>query len=242
MFESVDFSPPFAALPPDLSVTDLTVSVATGDSFSVHASLENRSASLHEPTKLSFYGSDDATYNRGDKLLMRFAISPMEAGSNRDYDFLLNPKGYKYLIAKADSLDAIAELNEANNIGAVRFDTKPVATDNAPDLTISDVTLSQQGEYIGGTLNVNNIGKGKAQASTALLYLSKDKTLDGGDYQIGRMPISPLAPQQSQGWNTTFKKQNFRGKYYLIAVADSPNKITESNENNNLVFKSLFIK
>ena len=88
-----------------------------------------------------------------------------------------------------------------------------------------------------------NNGAAAAPASTTELYFSNDAVLDGGDTPIGSRAVPPLAPGASNTGptNVTIPAGATAGVRYLIAKADGPGVIAESNEGDNTRAKKITI-
>ena len=112
--------------------------------------------------------------------------------------------------------------------------TYKLGIDTAPDLVASGAALS-------GTdldFSVDNNGTAAAGASTTGIYLSADATIDTGDTQVGSTSTPALGIGASDGESSPLLSLMFPtnltpGTYYLGAVADNGNAITETNEANN---------
>jgi len=125
------------------------------------------------------------------------------------------------------------ETNNTKASGAVKI---------GPDLSITALTVpatAGAGYSIAINDTANNAtGVSPAPASTTYYYLSTDNKLDAGDPMIGQRPVAALAPGSSDSsvaWPVMIPSGTAAGNYYLIAVADGPNAIFETNENNNCV-------
>ena len=141
--------------------------------------------------------------------------------------------GSYFLIANADGDGSVPESNEGNNIR-----TKAL-TILAPDLTVTALSapaVSGANRTISITDTTRNAtGVSPAPASTTSYYLSTDSVWDGGDIAL-RQPRGPgsgggipeLADDQPDAAGSVAG-----GNYFIIAKADGPLAVTESNEANN---------
>jgi subtilase family serine protease len=67
-------------------------------------------------------------------------------------------------------------------------------------------------------------------------YWSTDSTYDAADVKIGQRTVDPLAPGVTSGpasTSVTISTTAVVGTYYIIAVADEANAVTEASEVNN---------
>jgi alpha-tubulin suppressor-like RCC1 family protein len=111
----------------------------------------------------------------------------------------------------------------------------------SPDLVITSISASPHiiapNDPLTITGKVRNRGKGEAGYFRIGMYLSKDPVITTSDVQIGS-PKGVETESLSAGADDHFTyRTNLislpAGIYYLGAIADYRNQITESNENNN---------
>jgi glucose/arabinose dehydrogenase/subtilase family serine protease len=129
---------------PDLVVSALTgpVRAARRGTAAVTATVKNAAAApaTAPPSSLKFYLSDDQTLDGGDvELLPARAVPALgPGGASAAITTLVIPAsvtpGAKFIIARADALDQIAEASEANNTAVLPIDVEDFA-----DLQISAV-------------------------------------------------------------------------------------------------------
>ena len=117
-----------------------------------------------------------------------------------------------------------------------------------PDLTVSNLTNLPNSvgtnEVVEFNFDLNNVGNETAVADYRIgAYLSTDNLLSADDILAGEVPtgntvVGTIADVPA----SIFVPNNLAsGTYYLILKADDNNTITESNENNNTVSRSLEI-
>jgi subtilase family serine protease len=89
----------------------------------------------------------------------------------------------------------------------------------------------------------SNIGAGIAGTSITRFYLSVNATLDASDRVLGERPVLALGPGLSSGPVTTVLTVPAvaPGKYYLLVKADANGVVAESNEDDNLRSKIIYI-
>jgi hypothetical protein len=105
-----------------------------------------------------------------------------------------------------------------------------------PDLHANNLSLSSNSVTAGGSVNVSylvsNIDNGPAAASTTGIFLSSDSTITTSDTLLTTRSTSSI----SSGFNAS---DNFTlplsatGTWYIGAIADYNNQISESSETNN---------
>lgn len=110
---------------------------------------------------------------------------------------------------------------------------------DGPDLMISDATLSassvQPGDELRIDVTVLNDGDAVAPSSELRYYWSTDPELDSGDDEVDDDGVRELDPGEEDDENDTFLVPDGpSGTYYVIAVADADEEVSESNEGNNV--------
>jgi subtilase family serine protease len=153
--------------------------------------------------------------------------------------------------------DALFENNEAVTMsvapdpaylpGVPSSATVVVTSDDLPpDLVVASLTVPTKAGA-GAAINVSdttrNQGEGAAGPSTTALHLSTDGTLDAADALLGSRIVPALAPGESSSATTTvtIPAGTTPGTYWLIARADAAGAVAESQESNNIIFRSLRI-
>jgi subtilisin family serine protease len=106
------------------------------------------------------------------------------------------------------------------------------------DLTITSVSgpvNASLGQQIAVRTLVKNQGSGDSDGFYVSVYLSKDSVVTGDDFAITTVYVSPLAAgaERTLTANATIPATFAPGVYYIGAIADTGNRIAESNENNN---------
>jgi glucose/arabinose dehydrogenase len=147
--------------------------------------------------------------------------------------------GVYRLLACADDTSVVVETDEANNcipsattVQITRPDLIETAVSNPPANPV------KPGDTFAITDTAKNQGDVKAAASTTRYYLSLDTIKDGGDKLLtGSRSVPSLAPQASGSGTKTVTVPNGTplGAYYVLACADDPKQVIETNENNNCI-------
>ena len=92
---------------------------------------------------------------------------------------------------------------------------------------------------VGATISVQDLTSDPSAVatpqSTTGYYLSTDNHLDAGDILIGRRMVPALAAGGSSlaSGQAVVPAGRLPGAYFILAVADDPKVIVESNEGNN---------
>jgi Fungalysin metallopeptidase (M36)/CARDB/Fungalysin/Thermolysin Propeptide Motif len=113
-----------------------------------------------------------------------------------------------------------------------------VSDDVAPDLIESALTVPESagaGQTLDVTDTVRNQGSGAAPASTTSFYLSQNSVLEATDQLLGSRSVPALATGATHAATTsvTLPTGLAAGTYYVIARADAPGAVSETNELNN---------
>lgn len=112
-----------------------------------------------------------------------------------------------------------------------------VATSGKPDLWVSSVvgpSSALPGSASFVTVTACNQGSGRVD-SEVKLFLSEDSALSSEDLEVGRAPTGPLHPKQCATLHVPARipAQGSEGLWYLSAVIDSENAVSEVSEANN---------
>ena len=115
------------------------------------------------------------------------------------------------------------------------------------DLTITSVSgplIGKTCEKIPITATVKNLG-GRSGGFYVTFYLSKDRTITSDDTPVGSIYLNALAAGAQRvltAEKAVIPCTLTPGHYYLGAIADSDNRVVESNEkNNSLVGNPIYI-
>ncbi|MBI4489401.1 MAG: SBBP repeat-containing protein, partial [Deltaproteobacteria bacterium] len=219
-----------------LDLPGIYSAVPGGSTIFITDYTRNDSLSPASASTTRFFLSSDATLDASDIPLGSRAIPALGSGvissGSNPLTLPAGIAGTYYILAQADADNAIAEVNEGNNVTA----SSPIAI--GPDLVITGITAaSKTGAgftiYISDT--TKNKGAGSAAASTTKFYLSADTTLDAGDLLLGSRAIPDLAPSEYNSGTkaVTISATVPAGSYYIIALADGGGVVSEANETNN---------
>ena len=230
--------------PSDLVVTTLTgpTTAGAGASITVNDTTKNQGQGTSSASTTGFYLSTNTTIDATDVNLGTRDVPSLAPGTTNSAPTVFTVPsnigvGNYYLLAKADVAAAVAESNESNNVkmGSI------VAV--GPDLVVPTLTTpptAVAGSTISVTDATKNQGAGSALASTTTLYLSANVLLEVTDTQLGTRDVGALAPNTSSTGTTvlTIPANTAAGTYYVIAKADGPAAVQETQELNNQKFST----
>jgi subtilisin family serine protease len=150
--------------------------------------------------------------------------------------------GIYYLGALVDYYGHVIESDEADNGGTRSGTIELLGT--PPDLTWTTLALSTStwsvGSDVTATLTEQNIGSGNADYHTTRFYLSTNTSITDLDVMLGSdMLFFPIAAGGTQSVGQTFTVPDVvQGTYYIGAIVDFYNEISESNEGNNALYRT----
>ena len=101
--------------------------------------------------------------------------------------------------------------------------------------SVSGPASAGLGEQIAVTTTVKNQGSGDSGGFYTSVYLSTDPIINTNDRALTTFYVSPLAAgvQRAYTVNSIIPVNLAPGIYYIGAIADTGNRVAESNENNN---------
>ncbi|MFH1651352.1 MAG: CARDB domain-containing protein [Chloroflexota bacterium] len=211
-----------AALPslaPDLAVSSISWSPETplaAHHVTFTVTVINRGKWLSTPSLLHFFIDEE---------MRTVHIGDLEAGASENATFAWTAlKGTHTLRAVADGGDYVVESNEANNTTSVKLVSAELA---AADLRVSGISWSPPSPAVGDEVtfivSVRNQGSGQSA------WTNLDFSLDSGFHDTAL--LSPIVPGGEGSVMFIWKAQP--GKQRVTAVADTEERLAESNEDNN---------
>ena len=223
---------------PDLTVSSLTVPAkgAAGLVIQVTDTTVNSGTGGAPSSTTTFYLSSNSVLESTDPIVGTRTVPELAAGASSTATTSitlpdpLTPGSYT-VFAKADGPGAVSETNEFNN---ARFWFIQIG----PDLVLTALsapTSAGAGSVITISDTTANQGLGAASVSVTRFYLSADLSLDVNDLLLQGRDVPALAASTSSSGSSsvTIPANTADGTYYLIAKADAPGVIAESNETNN---------
>ncbi|MEQ1614530.1 MAG: CARDB domain-containing protein [Hyphomicrobiaceae bacterium] len=194
------------------------------------------------PITTEIYLSTDSTITSSDHWLTMLTTPSLAAGAHHEVASTvalpedLAPGTY-YIGAIVDSHNSVAEANDANNTSSVVAIT---VADSRPDLTIitppfltSDIVVAGNG--VGFKFAISNIGSSLAAPSTTAIYLSTDATIDVTDRLLMTVDQGaiPAGSSEHDFVGIDLPSDLANGTYFIGAIVDAANAISESSEANN---------
>ena len=163
------------------------------------------------------------------------ALGPGEVSSGTiTFTLPAGHAGVRYLVARADSSNAVTESNEFNNSSA-----RKSITIGADLIVTLDVPGSVANSTAGATVTVTDFTRSDNSApagpSTTKFYLVTGTTLDASAVLLGSRAIPALGASTTNTGSTTLTlPASASGTFRIIAKADADNTVVEANEANNL--------
>jgi subtilase family serine protease len=136
--------------------------------------------------------------------------------------------------AIADPTNRVAELIETNNTAVAGG---AFVVDNRPDLVVSAVTgpaLVAPGTPFDVSVTVCNQGTATNAGIDVDVRLSTDAIITPSDPVVGGAPVGPLAPGECTTVDAKIVTSAPLGAYFLGAIVDPSNGVTEIDETNNV--------
>ncbi|MFC6222905.1 CARDB domain-containing protein [Hymenobacter artigasi] len=228
----------------DLSVTYPYVSptsVAAGASVNASCYLNNLGNSAATPANISFYLSTDNVFSANDVLVGSQPNTTLYGGGYLSiYSNITVPTGTAtgtyYVLFVADPANLVAETNENNNVASTTIQVVAPGIDLQISQVFMNLTSVAPGTSVGVTSYIFNSGNTTSPSSNVGYYLSSNTTLDANDVLMSTTTGGQLGANQSSTSysSVTVPTGTAAGNYYLLAVADPTNVVSETNENNNV--------
>jgi Uncharacterized conserved protein len=245
---NIKFSAPMIVPDVDLTMSSISIPTAaqSGGSIIVVNTVQNNGTKNSNPFYIKFYLSNDGINPISDTPIgSRYISGGLKAGaSSTAYTNLTIPSTYGsyYIIAIIDPANNTCETNKLNNIGT----SLTTISITAPDLVATSIsttsTTYQKGSQITIQDTVKNQGKATAGGFYVKYYLSKDSTITTSDTYLGSRYISSLKAGELSTVSENFTlPSNLVGSYYVGAIVDSSNNVSESDESNNIKIGSTTI-
>ena len=224
---------------PDLLVSSLTApkTAAAGETIQVADTTRNQGETPAASTT-SFYLSTNTSLDAADLVLGSRAIGTLGFnGTDSGLSTLLIPStlapGSYYVLAKADSANAVPEYLETNNVNA------GAQLKVGADLSVSALTATAEaaaGATIDVTETTSNLGAADSPASKTRYYFSTNGSIDAADTLLTErvVPALDAAASSTVTIQVTVPASTSGGQYYVIANADADQEIAETSESNNV--------
>jgi len=214
--------------------------VKPGASFLVNDVVANHGLGTARASTTRYYLSLDTSKSTGDILIGSGSVPSLGPGDGFIAGVTVTiPSSTAlnsyYVLACADALNAIDELDETNNCKA----SSHKVTVTLPDLRVTTVTnprsVIKPGDSFSVTDTVQNFGSISAGASTTRYYFSTDTNRGSDKLLTGSRAVGSLSPGTSSGGTVsiTVPTTIADGFYFLLACTDDLNKVSETSETNN---------
>jgi len=222
---------------PDLDITALSVpaSAGAGGAITVTDTTKNRGAG-QAPASVTRYVLSTDTVVGGDIPLGAREVPALAADASDTGSAALTlpddtPTGSYYIIAVADGDGAIGETYETNNIQAMGIRV-------GADLVVSSMSgpsVIGAGQSMTVSETTKNQGGGSAAATLTRYFLSADSLFDASDEPLNARDVPVLAAGQSSiaSVSLAIPAGTGSGTWYVIAVADAGQALSETYETNN---------
>jgi hypothetical protein len=221
---------------PDLTTAGVSAFVS-GTGIYVADTERNIGNRWADPTVAAFYVAASPGAPTSGILIGRKSVPGIAAGSQYSSSWTrfaipdATPTGTYYVCAVGDSGGVVNELDEGNN-------ARCTATGYAigPDLVVYGLSATKSGGTLSVTDTQQNIGNRRSAAFTVSFYLSADTVFNAGDFFLGSRSVPGLAGGGAVSSKTTgfaVPAGAAPGPYYILAICDAANVVTELNESNN---------
>jgi subtilase family serine protease len=241
---------------PDLVISAVTPNASTvnaGSTLSVTNTAGNQGLVASGSFVIAFHLSLNAIYGDADDVVMTTTrtVSSLAAGaSNSATTSVLisaaTPAGVYYVCAKADSGGTVSEIDETNN---ALCSTLQVTVPQS-DLIVSAISTTATVVSTGGSVSVSNSvkdqGGSSAGSSVVAFHLSTNAVYGDGDdiVMTATRTITSVAvgATSTAATSVVVPASTPLGAYYLCAMADSGNTVSEGDESNNALCSSATIQ
>jgi subtilase family serine protease len=226
-------------LPPDLNVSAASApSIGGADAdLVVTDTTRNQGTGVASASTTGFYLSSNSSFDASDVFLGSRPVPRLLPGETNAGSITLRipasaVTGTYYLLVKSDWDAKVPENVETNNVkasGSIKI---------GPDMVVSAVTVPASAA-VGVAFSISettlNQGGGRATATTTRFFLSTNPSLDAADVLLASHDVPELAAGASDAGSTsvTVPASTPGGSYYVIATADGPKALGETNESNN---------
>lgn len=229
---------------PDLADGSLTIPgfAKPGGSFLVISTIVNSGLGTAPATTTRYYLSADPLKSNGDiRLGGSKAVASLSPGAAAGGSATVTvpastPLGSYFVLACADDLRVVTELDEAFNCGASFSPIQVTLPDLRETAVVNPPANANAGQSFSVTDTVQNFGSVQAGSLTTRYYLSTDNVKNSGDVLLtGSRAIAALnGGQSSTGTVTvTIPSSAAAGTYRLLACADDLKAVNETSETNN---------
>ncbi|MCC5636676.1 S8 family serine peptidase [Nostoc sp. CHAB 5844] len=238
------------AAQPDLIVQNAVApnSIVVGSTINLNYQVKNQGSENTFSSYTLFYLSKDKTVSDDDVYLGSDYVDNIAAGAYSSESATLRianniAAGSYYLLLQADGNGDFIESNENNNTFAKAINITLTKADLIVQNAVAPSSVSV-GDSFKISYQVKNQGVGTAFPSSTMFYLSQDKTVSDDDLYLGSNEVGSLAAgaYSAKTFSLSIVNNIAAGSYYLLYKADGYSNVSETNENNNIVAKSIIVK
>ncbi len=232
---------------PDLTCKSTgTIRIDDWDIFLSGIQIRNIGDKASGTTEVCIYLSKDENFGSSSDFLVETVYLPgIAAGSsttlpniNIELMDLGVPYGEYFVGLVIDCNDKVHESNESNNICSY---TKKLELEDPrkPDLTCMDLgtlTIDDWDIFIRN-LKITNMGDKSSEQTFVCVYLSNDKNFTNSDFQVSKIALPGLQPDESAFLSANIELMDLNvpyGDYYVGIIIDCDGYIHESGEGNNI--------
>ena len=238
---------PTALAQPDLAIS-ATAEDASGEaggrvSLSYTATLTG--AEEIEDVSVGFYFSTDQTLSSDDAFSEREEVDTESDEPESDNEQIDIPAsladGDYFILVVIDDLEQVAESDETNNTVAIPFAVGNGGTGGGGGANLTVTSSSPEpasgapGTEVEVEYQIGNAGSESSGESQVAFYLSRDRALSTGDTFLTREDVDGVDAGGSTDGDAEFEVPSSLspGDYFLLAVADDRNAVTETDESDN---------
>ncbi len=246
-----------ASLPPDVVVDSIWYrysenTYSPGDRFDLFYDVANLGSEDADWFFSGIYLSTDSILDIDDVLLdeeRTYGLSGFETETEFSWSIQVPNDiefGDYYIIVDADNRDEAGESDENNNAAFISLIVVP---EPQPDILVSDMFTSDDIVTMGSSLTISayltNIGNTHTNSGFFIrYYISNDSIFDDGDGFLGSDYVSRLYPGDTSSeerlvWNVP--DDSSAGVYYVLVVSDPNDYSDESNEENNVGYREIYL-
>ena len=257
---------------PSSNIVDLTLEMTTSnlspnqyDSYSLSVSIQNEgesaatgiSVAIPIPAGIIFTGGNEylATQGTFDPYFSKiWTVGTLPAGENATIDlqlFLLGNIPGQHFAQVMTCLETDVDSTPGNGTCCTAQEDDEATTGEPvlekPDLRTTNWHCSYevlQNTNTDISFAIENQGSAATTGRCLTgVYVSIDPHYDGSDVLVGEVELSDLAIGLTDGIEASLVFENFQsGFYYLHLIVDHDEAVNESNENNNINTRGIFIQ
>ena len=221
---------------PDLMVRSPSVSdtrPATGERFTLSATVRNDGDGASVTTTLRYYRSTDATMTSSDTEVGTNVVAGLAASGTSSQSLELSAPATPGTYYFGACVDAVVDELDTNNNCSTSVEVA-VPVPERPDLMVTAPSVTDSAPAAGATFTlsatVRNDGEGGSEAATLRYYRSMDATITTSDTEVGTAAVAELAASGSASESVALTAPSTPGTYYYGACVDT---VTEESDTTN---------